>query len=130
MPFEAFSADKIFPSPAPMSPATMTRSANILHISGQVSQDVSGKTIGIDDVAAQTNQVIDNIEALLAEKGGTLDDICKVTIFLTSREHLAAVMDVRRRRFTAPYPAASAIVVAALANPEWLVEIEAMAALA
>ncbi len=129
MPFKAITSDAIFRSPAPFSAATLTDGARILHISGQVAQDAAGKTVGLHDVAVQTEKVIDNIVTLVTEAGGSLSDVCKVVIFLTSRDHLASVMDIRRRRFAEPFPATSAVVVAGLANPEWLIEIEATAVL-
>ena len=51
-------------------------------------------------------------------------------MYLTSRDQLPTVMDVRRRYFREPFPATTAVVVSGLANPEWLVEIEATAVLA
>jgi 2-iminobutanoate/2-iminopropanoate deaminase len=130
MPFTEVRSSKIFASPAPFSMATLTQSGKLLHISGQVSQDISGKTVGVGDIEKQTAQVIDNIVLLLNEQNASLTDVCKVTIFLTSRDHLAKVMEVRRRYFKAPYPATSAVIVAGLANAEWMIEIEATAALA
>ncbi|MGD9847012.1 MAG: RidA family protein [Variibacter sp.] len=129
MPFTEVRSTKLATSPAPFSMATLTSSARLLHISGQVPQDASGKTVSPGDVAAQTAHVIENIKALLAEQNGTLADLCKVTIFLTSRDHLPAVMDVRRRYFKKPYPATSAVIVAGLANADWMIEIEGLAAL-
>ena len=129
MPFTEVRSSQIFSSPAPFSMATITQSARLLHISGQVSQDVDGNTVGPGDVEKQTAQVIEHINTLVTEQGGTLADICKVTIFLTSRDHLPKVMEVRRRYFKKPYPATSAVIVAGLANAEWMIEIEALAAL-
>ena len=129
MPFTEVRSPKIAQSPAPISMATRTHTAKLLHISGQVSQDASGATVGINDIEKQTQQVIENIKALVECEGGALSDLCKITIFLTSREHLKTVMDVRRQYFTAPYPATSAVIVAGLANPDWMIEIEALSAL-
>ena len=129
MPFTEIRSPKIFDSPAPFSMATVTQSTRLMHISGQVAQDVTGKTVGANNIEKQTVQVIENIKTLVDEQGGSLSDICKITIFLTSRDHLATVMDVRRRYFTKPYPATSAVIVVGLANPEWMIEIEALAAL-
>jgi 2-iminobutanoate/2-iminopropanoate deaminase len=129
MTFDVVSSEKVFRSTAPYSLATVTQGSRILHISGQIAQDGNGKTIAVGDVAAQTEKVIDNIAALVGEAGGSLSDICKVMIFLTSRDHLPAVMEIRRRRFKEPFPATSAIIVAGLANPEWMIEIEATAVL-
>jgi enamine deaminase RidA (YjgF/YER057c/UK114 family) len=54
----------------------------------------------------------------------------RIVVYLTSRDHRPGVMDVRRRSFEEPYPATTAVVVAGLANPESLVEIEATVVLA
>jgi 2-iminobutanoate/2-iminopropanoate deaminase len=129
MPFSEVKSPKIFSSPAPFSPATLTNAVKLLHISGQVSQGPDGKTVAPGDIESQTVKVIQNIETLVEAEGGSLSDICKVTIFLTSRDHLAKVMEVRKRMFKAPYPATSAIIVSGLANAEWMIEIEALAAL-
>jgi 2-iminobutanoate/2-iminopropanoate deaminase len=130
MPFSEVRSPKMFSSPAPFSMATLTQSNKLLHISGQVAQDTAGKTVGPGDIEKQTVQVLDNIVTLLKEQNGALTDVCKITIFLTSRDHLSTVMEVRRRYFKPPYPATSAVIVAGLANAEWLIEIEATAALA
>lgn len=130
MPFSEVRSSKIFASPAPFSMATLTQSSKLMHISGQVAQNITGKTVGLGDIEKQTVQVLDNIVTLLKEQNGALTDVCKITIFLTSRDHLATVMEVRRRYFKPPYPATSAVIVAGLANAEWMIEIEATAALA
>lgn len=129
MPFREVKSPKIFASPAPYSQATLTNTAKLLHISGQVSQGPDGKTVAPGDIEKQTVKVLENIETLVTAEGGSLADICKVTIFLTSRDHLQKVMEVRKRMFKPPYPAASAVIVSGLANAEWMVEIEAIAAL-
>jgi 2-iminobutanoate/2-iminopropanoate deaminase len=129
MPFSEVRSPKIAASPAPFSAATLTTSAKLLHISGQVAQDSTGKNVALGDIEKQTVQVIENIKALLEAQGGALKDLCKITIFLTSREHLPTVMDVRRRYFERPYPATSAVIVAGLAQADWMIEIEGLAAL-
>jgi 2-iminobutanoate/2-iminopropanoate deaminase len=129
VPFREVKSPKIFASPAPFSQATLTTTNKLLHISGQVSQGLDGKTVAVGDIEKQTVEVITNIRTLVTEQGGSLADICKITIFLTSRDHLPQVMDARRRFFHAPFPATSAVIVAGLANPEWMIEIEALAAL-
>lgn len=121
----------VFKSPtAPFSPATRSKGVDVLHISGQVAQDSEGRNVGIGDVRAQTEQVISNLKAILEAEGGSLDDICRITIFLTAREYLPTVMEVRKAHFRAPYPAATAVVVSGLAHADWLVEFEATAVLA
>ncbi len=129
MPFTDVRSDRLPRPVAPMSIATVTDTPRLLHISGQVAQDSTGATVGIGDIERQTTQVLENIQAIVAEQGGSLKDVCKLTIFLTSRDHLGAVMEVRRRILTPSYPATTAVIVAGLVNPDWLIEIEAIAAL-
>jgi enamine deaminase RidA (YjgF/YER057c/UK114 family) len=129
MPFTEVRSPHIAASPAPYSPATLTTATRLLHISGQVPVDGTGKTVAPGDITGQTEQVIRNIQHLLAEQNASLANLCKLTIFLTSRDHYPAVSEIRRRLFPTPYPATSAVIVAGLANPEWLIEIEGLAAL-
>jgi 2-iminobutanoate/2-iminopropanoate deaminase len=122
--------DGVFKSPtAPFSLATRTEGRTMLHISGQVPQDESGNNVAVGDVRGQTEQVVQNIRKIVESEGGALSDVCRLTIFLTARNDLASVMEVRRKHFKEPYPAATAVVVTGLANAEWLVEIEAVAVL-
>jgi len=114
---------------APFSLATKARGSTVLHVSGQVAQGPDGVTVGRDNIERQTVQVLENIRALVETAGGTLADVARIVVYLTSRDHLPAVLDVRRRYFRDPYPASTAVVVAGLANAEWLVEIEATAVL-
>jgi 2-iminobutanoate/2-iminopropanoate deaminase len=129
MPHSEIRSSKVFKSPAPFSLATRTTGTTLIHISGQVAQGLDGQTVGKGDIEQQTTQALENLKALVKEAGGTLGDIARIVVYLTSREHLPAVMNVRRRYFKEPYPATTAVVVAGLANPEWIVEIEATAVL-
>ena len=120
---------KVFKSGAPFSLATVTTGQRLLHISGQVAQGLDGQTVGKGDIEKQAVQVLENMKALVEQAGGTLAEIARIVVYLTAREHLPIVMDVRRRYFKEPYPATTAVIVAGLANAEWLVEIEATAVL-
>lgn len=120
---------RVFQSDAPFSQATFTGEARLLHISGQVSQGPDGKTVAIGDVSAQAVQALTNMQALVEVAGGTMADICRIVVYVLDRADLPKVMEARRKFFSAPYPAATAVVVAGLANPDWSVEIEATASL-
>ncbi len=120
---------KVFKSTAPFSLATRTTGTDLLHISGQVAQGLDGETVGKGDIQKQTVQVLENMKALVEEAGGYLADVARIVVYLTAREHLPTVMEVRRRYFKEPYPATTAVVVVGLANPEWMIEIEATAVL-
>jgi 2-iminobutanoate/2-iminopropanoate deaminase len=129
MPFSEIRSPKVFKSTAPFSLATLSTGSKVLHVSGQVAQGPDGQTVGKGDIEKQTVQVLENMTALLEQAGGHLADVARIVVYLTSREHLATVMEVRRRYFREPFPATTAVVVAGLANPEWMVEIEATAVL-
>ncbi len=129
MPHQEVRSPKVFKSTAPFSLATLTTSSKLLHVSGQVPQGPDGRTVGKGDIETQTVQVMENLQTLVTEAGGTLADVASIVIYLTSREHLPVVMDVRRRYFKEPYPATTAVIVSGLANPEWMVEIQATVAL-
>jgi enamine deaminase RidA (YjgF/YER057c/UK114 family) len=114
---------------APISLATLAEGRKVLHISGQVSMDARGKTVGKGDIEAQTAQALGNVKTLVEKAGGSLADVCRIVVFVTAREYLPKVMEVRRRFLSDPYPATTSVIVSGLADPEWLVEIEATAVL-
>jgi enamine deaminase RidA (YjgF/YER057c/UK114 family) len=129
MAHEEIRSPKVFKSTAPFSLATRTTGSRLLHISGQVAQGPDGQTVGKGEIENQTVQVLENMKALVEQAGGTLADVARIVVYLTSRDHLPTVMEVRRRYFRQPYPATTAVVVAGLANAEWMVEIEGTAVL-
>ena len=129
MPFQAIRSPKMVQTTAPISLATLTEGRKVLHISGQVSMDAAGKTVGKGDIEAQTAQALGNVKTLVEEAGGNLADVCRIVVFVTAREYLPKVMEVRRRFLSDPYPATTSVIVSGLADPEWLVEIEATAVL-
>jgi enamine deaminase RidA (YjgF/YER057c/UK114 family) len=97
-------------------------------ISGQVALDADGKLVGENDPAAQTEQVLKNLQAVVEGCGGTLDDVVKITIFVTDPSYRPAVAAARLKWFKeGQWPASTYLVVAALAVPTMLVEIEAVA---
>lgn len=101
--------------------------ARTLYVSGQVGADEGGTVAG--GFEAQCAQAIANVEAVLGSAGMALADVVKVTIYLTRREDIPRLREVRSRRL-AVAPAVTMVLVAGLHDPEWLVEIEAVAAAA
>ena len=99
----------------------------VLHISGQVSQEVDGTTVGVGDITAQTRQVLKNIDKILESVGGQMADIAKVTVFVTDMSMLEEIHRVRSEFFDPPYPASSLVQVVGLVDPDFLIEIEAVA---
>jgi len=80
------------------------------------------------DCAGQTRICFDNIAAILAEADMGLGNIIRINAFVTGREHLADYMGVRNGLFAEPYPASTLMIVSGFARPEYVVEIEAIAA--
>jgi len=101
-------------------------SARTIHVSGQVGVDSDGR-LAEGGFEAQCRQAIANIEAVLASAQMTLENIVKVTVFLTRREDLP-LLRIVRSNYLAVAPAVTVIIVAGLHDPNWLVEIEAFAA--
>lgn len=113
-------------APAAIGPYSQAvRVGDLLFASGQIPFTAEGTQIA-GDAAAQATQCLDNVEAVLAAAGLTLANVVKTTVFLTNMDDFAAVNEVYGTRFSEPYPARSAIAVAAL--PKGVnVEIEVIA---
>ena len=100
--------------------------ARLLFTAGQVGVAPDGTTA--DGFAAQADQTWANILALLAEGGMGVDDIVKMTGYIVGHENFPAYAAARKKALGGIRPASTAIIVPALALPEWVVEIEAVAA--
>jgi enamine deaminase RidA (YjgF/YER057c/UK114 family) len=120
-------------NPPEMAPPTgysyaIKKSGTPVFLSGQVALDGAGRLVGENDVAAQVEQVFRNLSIVVQACGGSLDDIVKITIYVTDASYRPAVAAARERHFKAGrYPASTYVVVAGLAVPQLLVEIEAVA---
>jgi 2-iminobutanoate/2-iminopropanoate deaminase len=100
--------------------------ARWLHVSGQVGRAPDGSTP--NTIGGQTENCFHNISAILAEAGMSFADVVKVTVFLTRDSDIAGFREARDRVTGDARPASTLLVVSRLAQPEWLVEIEAIAA--
>ena len=101
---------------------------NTVYLRGQIGQDLdSRESVGIGDVEAQAEKAMANIAMLLEEAGSELGDIVKVVVYLTDIRYREPVYRVMGRWLTGVFPVSTGIVVSALARPEWLVEIDAIA---
>jgi enamine deaminase RidA (YjgF/YER057c/UK114 family) len=97
-------------------------------VRGQVGQDLdTAENVGIGDPAAQAEQAMQNLRQLLGEAGAGLEHVCKVTIYLTDPRFREAVYRTVGRWLKGVHPVSTGIVVAGLARPEWLVEIDVIA---
>ena len=97
-------------------------------VRGQVGQDLdTAVNVGIGDAGAQAEQAMRNIHQLLSEAGGSLAHVCKITIYLTDPRFREPVYRVVGRWLKGVYPVSTGVVVAGLARPEWLVELDVIA---
>ena len=125
------------PSQQYLNPDTMSRPrgytqvvkvGNTVYIAGQVSVAQDGNVVGKGDPEAQARQVWRNLEAAVKSVGGTLQNIVKTTTYVTNIDYAAAVRQVREEAYRSSNPPTSTLlVVAGLANPDFMMEIEAIA---
>ncbi len=109
----------------PYSQAVQT--GNLIFVSGQLPINAETGTMP-DDIKAQTAQSIENIKAILAEAGASLDNVVKTTVLLADMSLFGAMNEVYGEYFKAVYPARAAFAVKELPK-QALVEIEAVAAI-
>ena len=102
---------------------------NLLFISGQAGADDAGKIVA-GGFRAQGEQAFANLRRALEAGGSSLQDVIKVTIFVTDMRNFQHVVELRRKFFSEPYPADTIAEIKALYDPDALIEIEAIAAIA
>jgi enamine deaminase RidA (YjgF/YER057c/UK114 family) len=108
------------------SPA-MRVSGELIFCSGIVPVDDDGKTVGVGDATVQTRQILRTLERVLAASGATLRDVARLNVFSTDMANRTQINAVRREFFAEPYPASTHVEVNRLVDPDWLLEIEAVA---
>jgi len=120
-------AKQVYKSDLPFPFSAAVRAGSLLFVSGQVGVR-DGKTgSGIEE---QTRFTLDNIRDVLAQAGCTLDDVVKVTVFITDMSLWPKMNEIYREYFTHDLPARSALGANGLAMPDLLVEMECIAAVA
>ena len=87
------------------------RGPGVIYLSGQVGLDPATGRLIAGDVAAQTARTLDNIQTLLESVGSSLDDVLRVSIYLTGMESFAAMNEVYARYFREPFPARTTVAV-------------------
>jgi enamine deaminase RidA (YjgF/YER057c/UK114 family) len=107
---------------------TVVARGSMVFVRGQIGQDLdTSKSVAIGDAAGQAEQAMANIAMLLEEAGAKLEHICKITIYLIDPRYREAVYRTVGRWLKGVHPVSTGLVVSALARPEWLVEIDAIA---
>ena len=114
--------------PAGYSHIAKVRAGEIVYIAGQVALDRNGAIVGKGDFRAQVEQVFQNLKTAVEAAGGTFRDVIKLNSYFVDLAHAPVFREVRDRYIDAQNPPVStAVQVAALVRPEFLVEIEAVA---
>ena len=99
-----------------------------IYVRGQIGQDLeTSESVGVGDVEAQTEQAMANIRMLLEEAGARMEHLVKRTVFIVDPRYREPVYRVIGRWTRGVHPISTGLVVSALARPEWLVEVDAVA---
>ena len=118
----------LVPSASPYAPiigfSRAVRVDNFISVGGTAPINKDGKTIGLNDPAAQTRQCLETIKAALEDAGASLDDVVRTRMLLTRIEDWEHVAKVRGEYFKDIRPVDTVVEVSRFINPEWLVEIE------
>ncbi|GAB5414213.1 MAG: RidA family protein [Congregibacter sp.] len=123
-------AQAVKTQPDPFEPFHISqamRVGDLVITSGQAAIDLDGNIVGIGDFSRQAGQVFENLRLVLEAAGSSLDQVVKVTIYLTDMVYFPEIVALREQYFSAPYPADTILEVRALALPELMIEIEATA---
>lgn len=114
-------------TPTGYSHVVATKGGRTIYVSGQVAFDAQGQIVGKGDLTAQTRQVFANLEIALKAAGATFDDVVKTNYYMLDASQVQVVREIRSKYFTRALPASTLVEVRRLANPDWLIEIEAVA---
>jgi enamine deaminase RidA (YjgF/YER057c/UK114 family) len=127
-----------FVKPAGLAPANgyshvvVTQPGKLVFLAGQVANDRQGHIVGKGDLKAQTVQVFENMKTALASAGATFDDVVKITWYIKDYkpEYLGTLREVRNNYVSKANPPASTLVgVASLFQDDYLIEVDAVAAI-
>jgi len=109
----------------------VAQAGKLVYVSGQVPLNASGEVVGKNDLRAQVTQVMDNLKTALAAAGATMKDLIKVNYYIVNLkpDQVPVIREVRSKYFSAEHPPAGTLIgVTALVREEYMIEIEAVAA--
>jgi 2-iminobutanoate/2-iminopropanoate deaminase len=108
---------------------TIPAAGKLVFISGMTARNKDGGITGIGNITEQTHQVCQNLRAAVEAAGGTLEDICRVDVYVRNMEDFQAIHEVRRQYFTGQPPASTMVEVSKFVSKDYLIEINAIAVL-
>ncbi|HZX03107.1 RidA family protein [Kribbella sp.] len=106
---------------------TVEATGRLVFVSGMTARTPDGGIAGVGDIREQTRQVCENVKAAVEAAGGTLADVCRVDVYVRNMEDFAKIHEIRAQYFEEPLPASTMVEVSKLANPDYLIEISAIA---
>ena len=118
--------DVFVPAGKSYSHGIIVETGRTLYVAGQTSRDAEGNIVCKGDAAGQTRQVLENMKKVIEGAGGRMEDVAKTTVYITDIKHREAVGRVRQEFFKGDPPANTLLVISGLADPAFLVEIEAI----
>jgi enamine deaminase RidA (YjgF/YER057c/UK114 family) len=126
---QPYCAKDVFDPAAYSQAVKVTGVHAILFLSGQVAYDDKGGPAHRGDIVGQAREVFRAIKAQVEAGGGTLANVVKLNTYLTDIRHRADIVPIREEFFGKKLPASTLVGVTALAHPDWLIEVEAIAVL-
>ncbi len=128
MPKQQIRSDKLRQPGGVFSHATAIEAkGRLVFISGMTARKLDGAMAGVGDIEVQTRQVCENLKAAVEAAGGTMDDICRVDVYIRNMEQFAGIHKVRAEYFKEPLPASTMVEVSKFTSPDALIEISAIA---
>ncbi|MBV9375613.1 MAG: RidA family protein [Alphaproteobacteria bacterium] len=124
---EQYAARGVFDPPTYSQAVKVTGGETILYLAGQVAYDHNGNAEHAGDFKSQARAALQAVKAQVEAGGGTMANIVKVNTYLTDIRHRAEYAAIREEFFGRKMPASTLVAVSALAQPEFLIEIEAIA---
>ena len=118
--------DVFVPAGKSYSHGIIVEAGKTLYVAGQTSRDAQANVVCKGDAAGQTRQLLENMKKVIEGAGGRMEDVAKTTVFITDIKYREAVGRVRQEFFKGDPPANTLLVISALADPAFLVEIEAI----
>ena len=102
----------------------------MVFIAGQTASDTTGNVVGVGDDRAQTRFVLGKIQRAVEAAGGTMNDVVAMNVFTTDVRYHRDINETRREFLAGNFPTSTMVQVVALARPELLLEINAIAVIA
>jgi enamine deaminase RidA (YjgF/YER057c/UK114 family) len=126
---EGFCAPTVYDPPAYTQAVRVTGAETILFLSGQVAYDKDGGVLHRGDFKGQARETFRALKALVESAGGKMENIVKLNTYVTDVRYRVDLIPVRQEFFPKKSPASTLVAVTALAHPDWMIEIEAIAVL-